>query len=834
MNLLLKKRTVVIVQCRLSSTRLPRKAVLNLGGKTVLEWTLCAMKKVPADRYYLAVDEESAAELEPVAKKCGYQFFAGAKEDVLDRFCKVIEISKAKLVVRATADNPFLFYEAAKDLIKAYYTASKEEGHIDYITFKSLPHGSGVEMFDAESLLKAAAMTQDPYDHEHVGPALYNHKDSFKSVFLDPPPKYAHPNLRTTIDTGADYRRARAIVHKLSNASIVKEPYTTEEILSALEDPSIAKPILLVPSVEKGRGTGHLYRCLELASEIGADVYIPQEATLEQTQSLVSSFIEGGELQEYQITRSFPTEEQYSLIVTDLFKTEAKAGMEFSKLAPVLALDEGSSDALWADYLLDIIPSCDLGREANKVSPAFISVPEHRRANDSRPNRIHTALVAVGGEDPSGLSLPSARSLASCGLYVTLICSEESLIESYRDSFPEEIKNRIKVVPPIKNLREKIFEYDLVVTHYGFTAFEASVCGCAVILLSTSSLHEKLAKEYGYNVLSSDTIDELHFKRLLDEPSKLYRSDFINKSEDLGEFVKTIAEGNRMDCPICQKTFEEKDPVVSRIGQRTFRRCRNCGMLYMSWTMQAMPTVYDKAYFYEDYQKQYGKTYEEDMAQIKAQGVRRLSNMEVLYKKGHSLGTPSVLDIGCALGAFLDVANHSGWQVYGLDVSEAAVDYVRKTMHFPAMCATFPAANVLQEFGLDRFDAITMWYVIEHFRDLDSVLKAVSSLLKAGGVFAFSTPSASGVSGRYNTASFFEQSPADHYSLWEPKRTASILKRYGFKVERIVSTGIHPERFPSVKEKNIGDKDFRFKALRAVSRVMMLGDTFEVYCKKVK
>ena len=46
-----KLKKVLIVQCRLSSTRLPRKALLPLGNKTVLEWVLAAMKEVKADKY---------------------------------------------------------------------------------------------------------------------------------------------------------------------------------------------------------------------------------------------------------------------------------------------------------------------------------------------------------------------------------------------------------------------------------------------------------------------------------------------------------------------------------------------------------------------------------------------------------------------------------------------------------------------------------------------------------------------------------------------------------------------------------------------------------------
>ena len=42
----MKTNRTVIVQCRLSSTRLPGKALKEAGGKTVLAWVLSSMKKV--------------------------------------------------------------------------------------------------------------------------------------------------------------------------------------------------------------------------------------------------------------------------------------------------------------------------------------------------------------------------------------------------------------------------------------------------------------------------------------------------------------------------------------------------------------------------------------------------------------------------------------------------------------------------------------------------------------------------------------------------------------------------------------------------------------------
>ena len=125
--------TILVVQCRISSTRLPGKALFSLGNKTVLDWTLSAMKKVPADRYFVATDSASFNELAPVARRNDFEIFEGPLEDVLQRFCNLIEYTGADTVIRATADNPFLFYEAASSLLEQYERRADTSG-CDYIT----------------------------------------------------------------------------------------------------------------------------------------------------------------------------------------------------------------------------------------------------------------------------------------------------------------------------------------------------------------------------------------------------------------------------------------------------------------------------------------------------------------------------------------------------------------------------------------------------------------------------------------------------------------------------------------------------------------------------
>ena len=152
----MRTKRAVIVQCRLSSSRLPGKALKELGNKPVLAWVLASMKKVKADKYFVATDQESYESLKPICKQNGFDCFAGDLNDVLKRFCDLIKTLKVDTIIRATADNPFLFYEAAEASVEEFESRRKSQHPCDYFTYTGLPHGSGVEIFSAQSLLKAA------------------------------------------------------------------------------------------------------------------------------------------------------------------------------------------------------------------------------------------------------------------------------------------------------------------------------------------------------------------------------------------------------------------------------------------------------------------------------------------------------------------------------------------------------------------------------------------------------------------------------------------------------------------------------------------------------
>ena len=810
------KKTAVIVQCRLSSSRLPGKALKKLGNEYILSMALNSMKKVPADRYFVATDKDSYETLEPVCENSGFECFAGDLNDVLKRFCDLIKIIDCENIVRATADNPFLFYEAAAESLELFKSINKDSKQCDYLTYSGLPHGSGVEIFSGSSLLKAASETADAYDHEHVGPAFYKHQDKYNCRFIPAPERYNHPLLRTTIDTYSDYLRGLRYLEYLKQKNETA-PYTTEAVIEAAESDFVKNPVVFAPCVKKGHGTGHLHRCLQAAKDSSSFVFINPASDLEEKDSVINEYISQG-LNPQMIIDSLPDENYKAVVISDSFKLSQNEADLYRQQKSFISIDEGSEFADYADYLLDIIPSKEYTRKPNLFETAFIAKPANvKKIKSSEKKKI---LICIGGEDPSNLT---GRLCQITG--ELLKASEITVITSKNIKLNNE---RVIVTGPVKNLREQLYKYDLVITHYGLTAFEAASCGCQVLLCSTTKLHEKLASDMGFAYIPYGEITKEKVKKAF-ENSSLFPEKIINsENKNLGRFSEELAKGIRYLCPVCQKE-DKPSEIVSRNINRTYRRCRNCGLVYISWSKDSQMN-YGKAYFFEDYKKQYGKTYQDDFESIKAQCIKRIDEIN----KISPVAGKSVLDIGCAYGPFLSAAKDKQMNPYGTDISQDAVEFVKDKLNIPACASAFPDFDSEKALGITQFDMVTMWYVIEHFKDLNSVLTKVSQLVKKEGIFAFSTPSGEGVSATTDKDHFYTISPVDHFSVWEPSKANEILNRYGFEVVSIVSTGHHPERFPEIKESGAEKGSELWNKIYSLSREKNLGDTVEIYCRKIK
>lgn len=880
---------LIILQARLGSSRLPQKALLPIGDSASIVHTLRILKKIPSDAYFLATDEKSYEQLYPFAHNEGFEIFAGSEENVLERFCVLIKKyikDKQKpienlYILRATGDNPFLFYEAAIELIAKKEQLLSKDKVCDYLTFTGLPHGSGIEILKATSLLEAwengASNPQRAYEEEHVSPSLYHHPEKYVCHFIEAPKAYFAPNLRTTIDTKEDYQRNLKLYRHLREKNKEKNNleqmvFSAKDIIECLEKDSFKYPILYIPKLEKGFGTGHFRRALLIASELDATILVSQNASFE-VQALLEKALRRVAIFEDQILKAEITDIKHyspSLIVLDKFSSKKTEIEMLSKIAPLVLVDEGSPEKnhKTASYLLDIIPSLkEKKRNFQEIELLDFRGCKKKDLSDTTKNEKKRVLLSLGGEDPGNLT-DKAKTILEKALSQLGILYEIDLLSS---------KN------PVSNLKERLFHYDLVITHYGLTAFEALASNCQVLLLSTSKIHKKLAKKYGFHYISRGKMNEKIFEKklysiFLDSKgslqkekihpifSSLFEMNFASLEKEkssYAEFLLRLSKSKSYECPVCkQKTTQslskkpfsknnfqvQNQKIIERVQSKTIRQCSDCFLYYPSW-MDNANTKYSEAYFFDEYKNQYGKTYLEDFSKIKMRGKERIKEIQDLKPVWDS-----VLDIGCAYGPFLDAAREGGFDVFGTDISKEAVLYVQNRLKIPAINASFPDFEQinshedqqnLENMSLNQniklfpkqFGIITMWFVIEHFQNLDIVLKKVNALLPLGGIFAFSTPNANGITMQMDKKAFFEQSPLDHFSLWHKKAAKKILKKYGFKIKKIKIEESHIERLKKSKRYfwiyYFYKKSGMWKKIALFfAKKWLLSDTFEIYCIK--
>jgi len=220
--------TALILQGRLDSTRLPRKSLLPLDGEPLIYRVMEALSLVPCDVKILACPEDCEMSFRPLAVKAGFDICTGSKEDVLARYCTAIRRYSPDRVIRATADNPFVFIDAAKKI-----AAEAAALNAAYACYAGIPVGTGVEAVSAEALLRAEKEGRLQTEREHVCPYLYGHPELFSLHRPLALPEWQGPEIRLTVDTPTDFRRAENLYRILSEKTSGQDRYMGREILKA-------------------------------------------------------------------------------------------------------------------------------------------------------------------------------------------------------------------------------------------------------------------------------------------------------------------------------------------------------------------------------------------------------------------------------------------------------------------------------------------------------------------------------------------------------------------------------------------------------------------------
>lgn len=198
--------------------------------------------------------------------------------------------------------------------------------------------------------------------------------------------------------------------------------------------------------------------------------------------------------------------------------------------------------------------------------------------------------------------------------------------------------------------------------------------------------------------------------------------------------------------------------------------CNSCGFVFA----RRIPTTQELVEHYEGYGRN------DYLSPITIQRYHELLDSFEPYRK-----TNRLLDVGCGIGYFLEVAKERGWEVYGTEYTDEAVGICENkgiTMHQGMLDPT--------NYEPGSFDIMTSFEVIEHINNPAEEIQNSSQLLRPGGMYYLTTPNFNSLlryrlKSKYNVIVYPE-----HLSYYTPKTIRKLFSSVGFTTKSIQTTGI--------------------------------------------
>jgi SAM-dependent methyltransferase len=184
--------------------------------------------------------------------------------------------------------------------------------------------------------------------------------------------------------------------------------------------------------------------------------------------------------------------------------------------------------------------------------------------------------------------------------------------------------------------------------------------------------------------------------------------------------------------------------------------------------------VYDEGYWSSSAAKTRGYTDYRSDAPLYLRTYRR----RISIVRRHFDRPGRVLDIGCAAGYFLSVMKDEGWQVTGLEPSDAI-----RRQAAELIGAENVLGGLLGEVDLEpgSFDLITLWDVLEHIPDPVAALAEARKLLAPGGKLLIETQNVDSRAARLLGPRWQHYKHTEHIYHFNPDTLNEVLARAGLR-----------------------------------------------------
>ena len=229
------ENTVIVVQARMSSRRLPGKVLLPILGESILYRMIerLLMIKYPA-LIVIATSEEIHDDIiVQEADKIGIPCFRGSMNNLLDRHYQAAKKYNATTVLKIPSDCPLIDPRIIDQALDFYFDHPGEFDYVSNLHPPTFPDGNDVEIMTMACLTRIWREAKRPLELEHTTPYIWENQENFSigNVIWDSGLDYSMSH-RFTIDYEADYLLIKHVFEELYPQN---PGFSCEDIIRLLE-----------------------------------------------------------------------------------------------------------------------------------------------------------------------------------------------------------------------------------------------------------------------------------------------------------------------------------------------------------------------------------------------------------------------------------------------------------------------------------------------------------------------------------------------------------------------------------------------------------------------
>jgi len=221
---------LVVLQARMSSTRLPGKVMTQINGYPMIYWEISRISKAKlVNKIVVAISDQSSDDiLADYLDSIHQEYIRGSLDNVLSRYVKAEEIYNPSAIIRLTADCPLVMPELIDQYLEIFH--KKDFEYLSNTIELSYPDGLDIEIIAPGIFKKLLEFSLSKEEKEHVTLGIYSRKDKFRTYNVSN--KTNISQFRWTVDTSDDLAFIKSIYAHFESKEI---NFTFEDVLKLVK-----------------------------------------------------------------------------------------------------------------------------------------------------------------------------------------------------------------------------------------------------------------------------------------------------------------------------------------------------------------------------------------------------------------------------------------------------------------------------------------------------------------------------------------------------------------------------------------------------------------------